>query len=237
MPRSHAVLPSAYDVALARKELEGSDDVLFVPAAQRDSLARAFAALRRVDSLSAAELGEYHADRTHSEILLRVGVPSRDSTVRQLSDSLAQCAGIRPGSTVWNGQDGVPFPRTCWSALERALAPVLDASVIAAGYSEHLLWLVVTVPPTVDRYALARRMEEYTGLSHVLPNSDLGGGTSRELLREGRVWRFRFTRGYGDCPSGCIYSRIYEYRYDTRTGRAWKHSESGDPYPPPGGDR
>lgn len=53
------------------------------------------------------------------------------------------------------------------------------------------------------------------------------------LERRDSLWTFTFRRGYGDCENGCIYNRSYQYRYDPRTGRAWKHGESGAPWPPP----
>jgi hypothetical protein len=60
-----------------------------------------------------------------------------------------------------------------------------------------------------------------------------GSGGHIQLQRLPGRWRLTFTRGWGDCPSGCIYYRAYTFDYDPRSDRVARVGERGDPYPPP----
>lgn len=69
----------------------------------------------------------------------------------------------------------------------------------------------------------------------------LGGGDQIELKRENQVWRFTFTHGWGDCPSGCINHHYYYFSYRpdtqavTKTGEEKRVTEgllgNEDPFP------
>jgi hypothetical protein len=70
---------------------------------------------------------------------------------------------------------------------------------------------------------------EYAG-----PELQVGGGSGMlARLRDDEV-DLHLTRGWGDCPSGCIYHRAYVFRYDRRTRRIVQVSDSGDQTPTSG---
>ena len=64
----------------------------------------------------------------------------------------------------------------------------------------------------------------------------MGGGSDLTVLPRGDSVEIHATRGWGDCPSGCIYYRRWTFRYDRRTGRIVQRSDSGDPTPAAGFD-
>jgi hypothetical protein len=208
-------------------------DSLFLQGPVLDSVARAVAALRVVDTALTRILGDSSVDGTLSEIGFVVGLSRGVDSV--LQDSLLRCASSARPSRADVPDDttrGRRLPRGCWPQLDTALHGLGITSVRVSQLApEGLSWVVVEAPMPLNREVLLARITKRTGHGVGGPT----GGLPFSLVRRDSLWTFTFSRGYGDCPSGCVYHRYYEYQYSPRESRAWKHGEHGDPWPPPNG--
>jgi hypothetical protein len=64
-------------------------------------------------------------------------------------------------------------------------------------------------------YDMRQLGELYTrlpGIVHTNLNLNVGDGSTITVERSGQTHTYRFARKWGDCPSGCINSLIWEYR-------------------------
>ena len=220
-PTPSPIVWTARDRAIARNvlELEGSNIPLMIPMLQLDSLATALVRLRSVDSVVAAELASAWSE---DEIIIRPSSPSPDSLVR----CAQRAAGISVSASKHVGEY-TPFPLRCWSSLEQALTPVGPTHARIWGDYSFVLIMIATAPP-VSRFALVARLDSVLGKQElIIVNFSLPSGVP-QMVQEGPIWRLGFTRSWGDCNEACHFHHSYEYRYDTRTGRAWKYSDSGD---------
>ena len=69
-------------------------------------------------------------------------------------------------------------------------------------------------------------------LKYVYTNDIVAGGGGGIVLKEkGDLWEFVFSRGWGDCPSGCIHHRYYVFSYNRKDKIVKKESESGSALP------
>ena len=71
--------------------------------------------------------------------------------------------------------------------------------------------LLRTAAP-VNTVALARTFERVPGLDSAGPNGLGGDGDDIEATRRSGGWRFDFSRGSGDCPSGCIQRTYWTFQ-------------------------
>lgn len=233
----HADTPTAHDSLLARAILEEEGvnarrvDPLYLQGPVLDSVARALAAFRQVDTALTRYLGDSSVDRRLLRIGFAVGLSRGADSV--LQDSLLRCAAAprsmppgRPDDTTRSR----PLPRGCWPELDATLQGLRIPSVrISQLFTQGVSWVEVEAPVPLNREVLFRLITTRTG--HGV--ADPGGRLLFDLERSDSLWTFTYGRGYGDCPSGCIYYHYYDYLYSPRTGRAWKHGEHGDPWPPP----
>ncbi|HEU4558530.1 MAG TPA: hypothetical protein VFS20_11805 [Longimicrobium sp.] len=112
-----------------------------------------------------------------------------------------------------------------------SLNATLGARAVRADEYAPVLWVTFPVPVNVPAIAAVyQRLPEVRGAG---PTTYLGGGGSMTIrIRQDRATvDLTLTRGWGDCPSGCIHRRTYVFVYNRRTGRVRKVRESGDPVP------
>lgn len=219
----------------ARANLEFDDSVNVSaerwPQPVLDSIALALATLQHVDSLSRVQLGpQEHWTELWSTIVVLLGYRDAPST-RALRGCIARTSTAGPR----------PQRMPCWPAVDSLLLTIAGASLkdlstdsLSFGHFR------IVVPVPVNRWWVMdrlRRLEDSAGADggrlHVLPEPAMNIHEYERVDRRALPWTYTIVRGYGDCPSGCIHRRYYVYRYDPRTGRAWKEREYGDPYPPP----
>lgn len=218
--------------ARANLELDDATDVSVArwPQATLDSIALALATLRDVDSLSRVALGpqEFWTERWSSLAVL-VGWVDAPST-RALRGCIARTGAADPR----------PRRMPCWPTVDSLLramdgAYLIDLSADSTRFGHFRLvvpvpynrwWVMRVLRAPADSTADPRRI-------HVTPEPFMNLGEYERVDRRELPWTYTIERGYGDCPGGCIHRRHYVYRYDPRTGRAWKEGEHGDPYPPP----
>lgn len=78
-------------------------------------------------------------------------------------------------------------------------------------------------------------IKEYKSINeyiNVFKNDTVGGPDTNIFLKDkGEQWEFAFSRGWGDCPSGCIHFRYFIFLFDRVTGKITKLEEKGDPLP------
>lgn len=73
--------------------------------------------------------------------------------------------------------------------------------------------------------ALARQLDAVPGVRSAEPNAVGGDGDDITAERDGRGWRLVFSRGSGDCWSGCIERTYWRFRV---VGDAVEYLGSGD---------
>lgn len=95
------------------------------------------------------------------------------------------------------------------------------------------------LPPTANMLALAAAYRHLPEVRFAEPPQyralGVSGGLRIDLTAVGAdlsLWS-----GWGDCMSGCIYHRGWQFRYDRRTGIVTLVSDSGDPTPAAGWER
>ena len=54
--------------------------------------------------------------------------------------------------------------------------------------------------------------EDVDGIRYAEPNSALGDGDDIQIWADRDILHFEFSHGWGDCPSGCINRKTWEYR-------------------------
>lgn len=93
-------------------------------------------------------------------------------------------------------------------------------------------------PRALNPYGLARAFQNLPGTSDVLLKSNyVGDGNSINVLYQPDVLKLVYRHACGDCPSGCTYGRIWEFKYyyascsvEYLTGYNWGGTVGGDPY-------
>ncbi len=233
VPRAVTVQPA--DLVQGRANLEFGDNtdssVERWPQAPIDSIAEALATLRNVDSLTRAQLAppDFWTERWST-----VGVLISDSESEPMQ-GLRNCV-LRLRS------EGIPAARApCWPVLDSVLVELDGARIIETSDSDYPgAYLRMLVPVPYNRLRIISRIRAAhpvaasdAGRVHPFPEPSFYLSEFERVDRSVQPWQYIIERGYGDCPSGCIYRRYYVYRYDPLTRRAWKEREYGDPYPEP----
>lgn len=211
---------SADDRLIAQQLLEEdlAEHSLFLPPMLLEEVATAVHRMRPLDDVTSELLAPVPGHlEFYSTVAVAVMGDDPQSVARR--ELLAACPD--------------PFQVSCWPALDAALGPVEPVTARRAYMSPTLAMLIVTVPPSVDRFALAVRLEDRLAPSYAWRDVLMNDARTARLVREPSIWRFVLKRGYGDCIAGCIFERYYEYLYDPVSGKAWMHREYGDPWPPP----
>jgi hypothetical protein len=211
---------NATDLEIARVLLEEDLDEhqLFLPPALLDQVATAVARLRPLDDVTAELLTPPTgaAGDAYSEVGVAVFGDGAEAVA--LRAQLAACPE--------------PFALSCWPELAQALDPVGPVTVRRTISSPTLAMVLLRLPARVDRFGLVHRLDQRLSPAIAFRNEVIGHSRTKRLVREGASWRFIFSRGYGDCPAGCIANRYYEYLYDPERERGWKDREYGAPWPP-----
>lgn len=211
------VSPDSTRLAEARGLLQDVDTALFLD--ERD-LHEVAIALRRV--------------RARHPVIRGIGAgPRPDRVDVLLADSAAAIvlARFAAGTLDHSGVASTGFSRI--DSVSAVLGARTTRQWVLFG---RLAFLSPEIPGWVNVHragALYEQLPEVRSAPWWLDPVGYSGGHI-QLQRIPGGWRLTFTRGWGDCPSGCIYYRAYTFDYDPRSGRVAKVGESGDPYPPPG---
>lgn len=78
--------------------------------------------------------------------------------------------------------------------------------------------LVVRFQQPMDVPYLVKHYKRVPPVTSASVNSFVGDGHDIAMEMAPRQWRFRFKKGSGDCPSGCIRNEYFYFTYDPRTG-------------------
>lgn len=108
-----------------------------------------------------------------------------------------------------------------WRAGERLTGePDVDALVetyeLSVEYNSEASQPVAVVQSEEPIYtpALSRRFAEIGGVTQAEPNGTAGDGNDIEAVVEEDAVLLTYSRGEGDCPSGCIYREAWTFRVD-----------------------
>lgn len=78
-------------------------------------------------------------------------------------------------------------------------------------------WAVTAVlrsEKPLNTVALGRRFAAVPGVRYAHPDGYGGDGDDITASREGRAWILEFSRGWGDCPAGCINREFWTFRVE-----------------------
>jgi hypothetical protein len=143
-----------------------------------------------------------------------------------LADSLSRWIAARVGVTTGEGS----IERTGVAGLDSVSAML---GVESLGFVPEFDLLRARSPRAVNAPAAGRLYGRVPGVKHAGPLILIGQGNAISARLEGGRIRYAFSRGWGDCMSGCLYHHAWTFEYDPRTGRVRKTGESGAPLPPP----
>jgi hypothetical protein len=80
---------------------------------------------------------------------------------------------------------------------------------------------------------LAECFKKIDGVTTAECNGSAGSGNDVLAEPESNAWKYTFVLGWGDCPSGCIFRRMWDFRVFT-DGRVEFLGSRGDTVPPNG---
>ncbi len=132
------------------------------------------------------------------------------------------------------------LPKPVLDSVEKLGLPAVDSLNHRLGATKVHIRVCfgkrIYVNPIFHQFPNVRKLaERYKTLPGIIDAGEvmyLGGGDGVGMTPEGKSLRFVFVRRWGDCPSGCINRRTYEFRYWPRSGRVQKLREEGDALPP-----
>lgn len=78
--------------------------------------------------------------------------------------------------------------------------------------SENLRSVTLRADQPLNLKPVGGLFEEVDGVRYAEPNSALGDGDDIQIWADGDILHFEFSHGWGDCPSGCINRKTWEYR-------------------------
>ena len=141
------------------------------------------------------------------------------------SEYAARVEGIRafplyPANEIYVLTD----PSAAWTAAwargeaRTGYAPV-DERVSGRGFSVARFYegqqydtAVLATDRALNTLALSRQLEAVPDVRDAGPNARVGDGDDIEAERAESGWRLDFSRGSGDCPSGCIHRAYWTFR-------------------------
>lgn len=80
---------------------------------------------------------------------------------------------------------------------------------------------------------MAEEYRKLDGVATAEPDYTIGGGDNIAVEPVGDRWKVTFVKGWGDCPSGCIYKHYWEFNY-TNDIEMMGFREYGDDLPQEG---
>lgn len=89
-------------------------------------------------------------------------------------------------------------------------------------------WAVLQSANSLNTVALSNAFAMIDGVNFAQPDGFAGDGNDIEMLEYGAEIRLQYSRGWGDCPSGCISRHYWEFRIDEDCEVEFLGS-SGDP--------
>lgn len=115
-----------------------------------------------------------------------------------------------------------------------SLNAALGARGVRIEYRRFGQEVAILFPRPANVHPLSRLYQQLPEVSFAGPPMMIGGGSDLTVLPRGDSIAIHAMRGWGDCPSGCIYHRRWTFRYDRTAGRVVQLSDSGDPTPAAG---
>lgn len=93
----------------------------------------------------------------------------------------------------------------------------------------HIVVLAARDPLNLE--ALGNLFQKIDGVAFAEPDHWVGDGDDIRALSEVDAWKISFSVGTGDCPSGCIFRRIWDFKVE-ESGTVTFLGSYGSPLPP-----
>ncbi len=187
-PKSPVVSETAVlaDRILARE----TDDLLF-DAERRRELAREIEGVLERVRYAHPEISKIYARASHVPGVLLLGVkPALFGIVSRILGAEKGPVKLRTGNRAFdalNARLGL-----------RALRPYRHTGVLVMNLSERL-----------NMEAARRAYMATEGVEYAEFDAYLGDGPDIEAAKSGEVWRVVVRKAWGDCPSGCLYKKVF----------------------------
>ena len=188
-PLKPAPLPEA--AVLAHRILAGETDDLLVDEKRRRELAREIEGVLVRLRYAHPEIEKISGRAAHLPGVLLLGVkPGLFGAVSRILGGKKEPVELRtgnPGFDALNAKLGL-----------RAVRPYRHTGVLVMHLNDHL-----------SVRAARRAYMKIGGVEYAEPDAHLGDGSDIEAAKSGGVWHIVVRKAWGDCPSGCIYKKLF----------------------------
>ena len=176
---------------LADRMLARESDALLLDEKRRRELAREIEGV--LDRLRYAhpEIAKISARAAHQPGVLLLGV--KPGLFRAVADLLEDK----------NGPVALRTGNAAFDALNAKLG------LQAVRPYRHTGVLIMHVSERANLRAAGRAYRKIAGVEYAEPDAYLGDGSDIEAAKTGGVWHIVVRKAWGDCPSGCIYKKLF----------------------------
>ena len=190
-PLKLAPLPES--TLLAQRILARESKKLLLDKKRRSELAREIKGILKKLRYAHPEIEKISARAAHLPGVLLLGVKPR--LFRDVSRSLTHL------------KDPVEL-RTGYRAFDSLNAKL---RLRAVRPYRHISILVMHLSGRANIEAARRAYMKIAGVEYAEPDSFLGDGSDIEASKSGGVWHVVVCKAWGDCPSGCIYKKLFYF--------------------------
>ena len=178
-------------VLLAQRVLARETDELLLDERRRRDLAREIEGVLQRLRYAHPEIAEISARAAHAPGVLLLGVrPGLFGTVSRILGGKKEPVKLRTGNPAF---DALNARLGLW-----AVRPYRHTGVLVMRLSER-----------ANIRAARRAYLKTAGVEYAEPDARLGDGSDIEAAKTGDAWRVVVRKAWGDCPSGCIYRKLF----------------------------
>lgn len=176
---------------LAHRILARESDELLLDEERRRELAREIESVLKRLRYAYPEVEKISARAAHQSGVLLLGVkPGLFRAVDGLLEYKDEPVALRTGNAAFD-------------ALNAKLG------LQAVQPYRHTGVLVMRVSERANIGAARRAYRKIAGVEYAEPDAYLGGGSDIEAAKSGGVWHIVVRKAWGDCPSGCMYKKLF----------------------------
>ena len=176
---------------LAGRILARETDELLLDGERRSELAREIEGVLKQLRYAHPEMAKISARAAHLPGVLLLGVkPGLFRAVADLLEDKNEPVALRTGNTAFDALNA--------KLRLKAVRPYRHTGV-----------LVMRLSARANIGAARRAYRKIAGVEYAESDAYLGDGSDIEAAKSGGVWHIVVRKAWGDCPSGCIYKKLF----------------------------
>ena len=176
---------------LADRILGRESDALLLDEKRRRELAREIESVLKRLRYAYPEVEKISARAAHQSGVLLLGVkPGLFRAVADLLEDKNDPVALRTGNAAFDALNA--------KLRLKAVRPYRHTGVLVMHVSER-----------ANVGAAGRAYRKIAGVEYAEPDAHLGDGPDIEAAKTGGVWHIVIRKAWGDCPSGCIYKKLF----------------------------